>query len=493
MHAGFQGRLSIADLCAKYENEDAHANKVAALALALFDATHEVVGAPAGDRPLLEAACRLHDLGYGANPRRHAGMSREIILQEGLKGFTNGQRAEIAAAVLLHPAGHKRNEAQSHVRQPADARRALRLAAYLRIADGLDHGHLQDAVIVGVGKIGRTIRVRVRCAHCPENIEVARRKSDLWRVVFPLGIRLAPATGMSVQPSPLLSHALPPGEAARRLLLLNYRGLLVNVDGALEAKDGEALHDLRVAIRRMRAVVRAFRRPLAPTSAARIDRDLQKLNFALGDARDLDVWIDYLEGRALKARLRRHPRWAKFVDHQRELRRLRQTTLQRHLRGPSFAALRYRIGRLLRIELPHAAGVDAPGSLEAFGRRVLVKHLRRAGKLGHLRHSHSPVELHELRIALRRVRHIGGFFRDVLGPPTGELMKRVHAVEWALGRIRDVDLAFARIQRDGPAPPRLLVEKLERRRQIAVAELADAWRRFEKPRFLRTLRRQSQG
>ncbi len=493
MHAGAQGRLSVDDLCAKHGNEDAHANHVTALALALFDATHGSAGAPAGDRPLLEAACRLHDIGYSANPRRHAGVSREIVLQEGLKGFTDTQRKDIAAAVCLHPAGLTSDEAQSHVRQLPDAGRALRLAAYLRIADGLDHGHLQDAVIVGVGKAGRTIRVRVRCNHCPENVEVARHKSDLWRAAFPMGIRLALATGKSVRPAPLLSHELHPCEAARRLLLLNLRALLANVDGALEAKDGEALHDLRVAIRRMRAVVRVFRRPLAHTSAARIDRDLQRLNLALGEARDLDVWIDYLEGHALKAQLRRHPRWAKFVGHQCEQRRLQQTTLRRHLRGVSFAALQNRIGRFLRIELPRAVSAEPPGALEAFGRRVLVKHLRRALKLAHLRHSDSPAELHELRIALRRVRHISGFFGDVLGPPSGELMKRVHAVEWALGRIRDVDLAFARIQREGPAPPRLLVEKLERRRQIAGTELAEAWRRFEKPRFRRALRRQSQG
>ena len=52
-----QSRLSVAELCAKYGNEDAHANHVTALALQLFDATRGLVGAPAGDRPLLAAAC----------------------------------------------------------------------------------------------------------------------------------------------------------------------------------------------------------------------------------------------------------------------------------------------------------------------------------------------------------------------------------------------------------------------------------------------------
>ena len=117
-------RLSVAELCAKHGNEDMHANHVTALALQLFDATRGLVGAPAGDRPLLEAACRLHDVGYSVNPRRHAQMGREIVRQEGLKGFTDAQREDIAAAIFLHSAGLKSNEARSFVEQLPNSLRA---------------------------------------------------------------------------------------------------------------------------------------------------------------------------------------------------------------------------------------------------------------------------------------------------------------------------------------------------------------------------------
>ena len=491
MHAESHRRLSVDDLCAKHGNEEAHAHQVAVLACQLFDATHRWVGAPAGDRPLLEAACRLHDLGYSANPRRHARVSREIIQREGIKGFTAAQRDDIATAVALHPTGLSSAEIESLGRELADARRARRLAAYLRIADGLDHGHLQDAAIVGVTKAGRSIRIRVRCGHRRENVEAARCKSGEWRSAFQWGIRLTPVAGNSILLRSLPSPELAPCEAARRLLWRHYGALPANVNGAVETGNSGALHELRVAIRRMRTVLRVFRRPLAPTSAARIDRDLQKLNAALGEARDLDVWIDYLARNALKAQLRRHPRWVKFVGHQRELRQLQQITVRRHLRGVSFRALERRIGRLLRVELPRAVGAAPAGSWGGWERRLLAKYLRRALKLGDQRHSHSPAKLHKLRIALRRVRHIGDFFGGRLAAPAGELMKRVQSVERMLGRIRDVDLALARIQREGPAPPRLLVGKLERRRLRGRLGLSRAWRRLEKRRFLRVLRRKS--
>lgn len=490
MHTPSQSRLTVAALGAKYGNEDAHANHVTALALQLFDATCGLIGVPAGDRPLLEAACRLHDVGFGVNPRRHAKIGREIVLQEGLIGFTRTQREDIAAAIDLHSAGLTSSEVRSFTGKQPKARRALRLVAYLRIADGLDYGHLQDATIVAVRKNRRTIRAGVRCSLFSGSIAVARRKADVWRVVFPLDIRLIRAARKTSRPEPLVGPGLHVCEAARRLLFLHFRALLTDVDGALEAKDSEALHGVRVAIRRLRAVLRVFRKPLATTSAARVDCDLQKLNLALSEARDLDVLIDYLANEALQGRLERHPHWAKFISHQGELRRLQQATVRRHLRGSAYAALLSRIGRLLRVDLPRILPTVPSGSLAAFGRRALLKSLRRALKLAELRHSHSTTDLHQLRIALRRVRHLGGFFDGVLGPPADVVIKRVHAVERALGRIRDVDLALSRIQREGPTPPRLLIGELVARRLATEVELADAWRRLAKPKFLRHLRRQ---
>ncbi|MDD2762488.1 MAG: hypothetical protein PHE83_00785 [Opitutaceae bacterium] len=65
--------------------------------------------------------------------------------------------------------------------------------------------------------------------------------------------------------------------------------------------------------------------------------------------------------------------------------------------------------------------------------------------------------------------------------------------EEALGRLRDVDLAQARIRSEGPSPPRPLVGRLERRRETLEAELARAWRKLTKPRFLRAIRRRLKG
>jgi CHAD domain-containing protein len=282
---------------------------------------------------------------------------------------------------------------------------------------------------------------------------------------------------------------LPVVEGARRLLFVGFISVLANVHGALDGTDPEALHKARVGIRRMRAVLRAFRKPLKPTSASRIDRDLQHLNGVLGDVRDLDVWIDLLTGKTLQQQLATHPHGKRYVDHQVALRQLQQATVRRHLGGASFAALQARIGRLLRIELPQLVPTSSAGSLALYGRLVLAKNLRQALDLAQFRRARSLEKLHRLRIALRRVRYLGAAFAEILGPSVGAMVKRIHGVEAALGRLRDTELAFARIRREGPAPPRLLVLRLEHRRTKAVAELASAWQKLAQPGFLAGVRR----
>lgn len=275
-----------------------------------------------------------------------------------------------------------------------------------------------------------------------------------------------------------LAPNLPACEAARRLFYRHYRILLANREGALKASTSEPLHDLRIAIRRMRTVLRAFRKPLEESSAPRLEADLRRLNRSLGSARDLDVWIEFLTSEPVKAQLEGHRLWARFVAHQQELRRMQQITVRRHLSGAGFAALRKRIDRFLEEELPGASGAAAMAPVAELARRVIKKSLRSALKKGHFRHAQSPDKLHRLRIALRRLRYLIAFFEEILGDPIRKLGKRAHAVERALGEMRDADLALQRILTEGPTPPRVLVRRLTRRRQSMAAEVESAWRRL---------------
>jgi CHAD domain-containing protein len=302
-------------------------------------------------------------------------------------------------------------------------------------------------------------------------------------------IELIPASPLK-QPTSLLAPDLATLEAARRLIHWQFKIITTNAEAAGRATDPEPLHEIRVAVRRLRAVLRAFAKPLAGTTASEIDRPLQRLNRVLGPARDLDVWLALLTNDKMQQQLPADRRLTALVRYQLENRRLLQPTVRRYLSGSSYNALRLKIGRLVRTELPQLQRTEDGPSLTKLARRTFGKFLRRAIEMADLRHSESPDELHELRQMLRRARYQGEFFAPLFGAPFPALTKRIHAVERTLAAIHDADVALARLGREGPPPPPLLVQELQRRRSGELSRLAPRWNRLEKLVSERVVRRQ---
>jgi len=466
---------TIAELCRKYHNESVHTEHVTALALSLFDKTRARLKIPGADRRLLEAAARLHDVGYSVNPLHHVEASAQIVLQEGVKGYREKQPTLIAAIMLLH--GGKLVEAVRHplLEELTDSQRdrVLRLGAFLRLADGLDYGHIQNATITDVQVGRKNVEARVASPLFSHNLVRADRKADLWRRAFPLEIRLVPDESGA---RPLVSADLPPAEAARRLLSLQYKTILANIDGTLDGSDVEPLHRIRVATRRM---LQVFRKHLPRESAEFIDEALRELGRELGPARDLDVWIDFLRTDAARQPLTASRLWQPFLHHQLRCRYLQDATVRRSLRGAHFGALRHHAARLLRAEVPLLLET-APANevLESLARRKFTKAARRVRKQAHLRHSNASAKLHRLRGMLRQARYVGEFFAPLLDPGDRKLTQRLHEVEQDLARIHDIDIALEEFLPEGPTSPRALVQQLLKRRQRALDDIARAWKRL---------------
>lgn len=89
--------------------------------------------------------------------------------------------------------------------------------------------------------------------------------------------------------------SLPAAEAARRLAL----GRLAEAGAAAwrlsDPDDAEALHDFRVALRRLRALLRALEEPLAGRAGKRWQRRLARLADATGEGRDAEVALAWVE------------------------------------------------------------------------------------------------------------------------------------------------------------------------------------------------------
>jgi CHAD domain-containing protein len=466
------GRLSVEELCAAYNNEDLHTEHVTALALRLFDQTRAALDLPASARRLLEAAGRLHDIGYSFDPVHHVQAGAEIVLEEGIKGFSRPQCEQITQIMVRHSG--KANTSGVPVR-------LAQLAAFLRIGDGLDYSHAQTAKIVGIRRTRRTIFVTVRSDAFPQCLARADRKADLWRAVFPNGIQFMAAPTSKGKPDPLVHGNLPIIEAARRLLWIQFKTIIVNLDTAVAGQTSEPLHDIRVAIRRLRSLLRVFRKYLPDQPRQEIEEFLAKISEEIGPVRDLDEWVDLLQSTQIRSLTARSRLFPAYVSHHQQRRQLAYATVRRCLRGRHFASRRLKINRLLREELPRLAKTEPPGSLSKFAAKQMDKALRRALKHKHLRRSTSPKKLHGLRIALRKARYLAEFFAPVLGAATAKLAKRLHQVERVLGRVHDVDMGMVHLTREGPLPPRALADHLAQEREQNLGKLDKVWRRLVDP------------
>jgi CHAD domain-containing protein len=88
-----------------------------------------------------------------------------------------------------------------------------------------------------------------------------------------------------------------PFETLRTRLREQLREIERHDPGTRLGRDPESLHDMRVAVRRLRALLRAGAE-LVTTDTESLDARLKELGRALGEVRDLDVLIEHLESEA---------------------------------------------------------------------------------------------------------------------------------------------------------------------------------------------------
>jgi CHAD domain-containing protein len=83
--------------------------------------------------------------------------------------------------------------------------------------------------------------------------------------------------------------------AATKIVAVRARELMEQAEGVLDTSDIERVHGMRVASRRLRAVLEIFGPAFDPDELRPVLRDVKRLADALGARRDPDVQIDHFE------------------------------------------------------------------------------------------------------------------------------------------------------------------------------------------------------
>jgi exopolyphosphatase/guanosine-5'-triphosphate,3'-diphosphate pyrophosphatase len=183
-------RRSVLDFARRHAWDEAHCRQVAGLALSLFDQTTALHGLGRDERDLLEAAALLHDVGYAvAQSSRHK-HSLYLIRNAGLDGWTPRELLMMANVARYH---RKAPPSERHgdymALEDADRVVVRRLAALLRVAEGLDADHFQVVEEVKVVDEGALLRLDLRARDTPDLWAVGQN-ADLFESEF--GRRLVP-------------------------------------------------------------------------------------------------------------------------------------------------------------------------------------------------------------------------------------------------------------------------------------------------------------
>lgn len=135
----------------RYHFDEAHAECVAKLALLIFDKTKSLHNLAEEGRKLLELAALLHDIGHYISSRGHHKHSFYLIQSASLPALTKSEKLIVACIARYH---RKKFPQENHVGFSAlnedEKLMVTRLAAILRLADGLDREHSQLVQSVGV-------------------------------------------------------------------------------------------------------------------------------------------------------------------------------------------------------------------------------------------------------------------------------------------------------------------------------------------------------
>lgn len=233
----------------------------------------------------------------------------------------------------------------------------------------------------------------------------------------------------------------PMAEAGRIILARQIRRMLNHEAGSRSGADIESVHQMRVAIRRMRSLFKLIRAYYRPKTVAECERGLREIARALGAIRDLDVLI--LDLQAFGETLPPQSRDAlesviARLDDRRTVRRARLNKLfdsKRYARFVRrFRRLSKKSGRgarpLKRRERPHQLRHVLP--------LLLHERLARVKAYDTVLPAAEDQTLHALRVEYKQLRYALEFFQPILGVSAGRLLGQVKAMQEILGRINDI-------------------------------------------------------
>lgn len=269
--------------------------------------------------------------------------------------------------------------------------------------------------------------------------------------------------------------------------------VLANEACVLAGQDPEGVHQMRVALRRLRSALSLFDSVITASDAGELNEGLRWLAGQLGPARDWDV----LTGAFLRpfADDRDAAGLGPLVEAAADARRAAWARAVEAIRSPRYTTLLLFLGGWLEEGRWYGAD-DSTGTaampalldrplMELAGAWLSGRHrkVRRRGR--HLRRLDAP-DRHRLRIAVKKLRYATEFFRGLYpAAATRPYLGALETLQAVLGELQDIEVArhlVATLAEGTDARTRDAAKGfrrwLDERGRHRLDELPEAWRTF---------------
>ena len=239
-----------------------------------------------------------------------------------------------------------------------------------------------------------------------------------------------------------LTPGLPSADAMRALARSCLDQLRGNEAAVFAGADPEGIHQMRIAVRRLRALLKVFSSLVQENIEAYLTPELEWLQQTLGAARDADVFV-----------LETLVPLQKQFGNDKSLRVLREVAdaarENAYARAQRALSQRRYTSLLLRLDLwldrdglaptrkyPRGKSLKLP--VGKFAKKVLDRRRRKLRRLGDVHRELSLDELHAVRIEAKKLRYTTEFMASLYRKkPTKSFRNRLKSIQDTLGSLND--------------------------------------------------------
>jgi CHAD domain-containing protein len=249
-------------------------------------------------------------------------------------------------------------------------------------------------------------------------------------------------------PEPAHPAPLTPSSPAGQVVLAylrTYAEKMKSLDPMVRRDEPDAVHQMRVATRRLRSTLRSFGQIIRRDGTQRLATELKWLGTVLGEARDAEVLAGHLLAglHETPAELVIGPVQARVQGHFASKHAGARTALLEALDSGRYFSLLDELDKLMA-EPPFTPQAARPAAdvLPAAARRPYRQVRRRMRRARRARAGQPTDEaLHEARKGAKRARYAGEAMAPAIGKPAGRFAKQMKKVQSVLGDHQDTVIA----------------------------------------------------